>query len=150
MAPSAECVLSRVDPRLSQHLLQLRHTIAIKLSGIWLLLHQRIKHIPQRHDAALQENHVTLEPLEIAGAINALMVMADHLAEDSGAGEGAQVVLTEHLADHLNSQLHMEVHHLPLLIFERALLKQDPLENADLADDVQSQVLPNLINHSPT
>ena len=77
------------------------------------------------------------------------MVMADHIAEDSGAWEGEQVVLTEHLADHLQPQLHMDVHHLPLLIRERALLKQDPIGDADLAEVVQSQPQTNLINHSP-
>ena len=132
MAPSAGCVRSRADPRCSQHLLQLRHTIAIKPAVISLLLHHRIKHIGHRHDPALQGNRITHEPLAIAGAIKALMVVANHIAE--------------HLADHLQPQLHMGIHHLPLLIRERALLKHDQIGNADLADVVQAGETGDLIN----
>ena len=50
------------------------------------------------------------------------------------------------LANHLQPQLHMGVHHLPLLIRERALREQNPIGDADLANVVQAGETGDLID----
>ena len=97
----------------------------------------RIEHIGHSDDATLQGNLLTLPPLGIARTIEAFVVMADQVAQHLRAWLIQQGVLIQHLLDHGEAQVHVGIHHQPLLRRQRPLLEQHGIGDADLADVVQ-------------
>jgi hypothetical protein len=91
---------------------------------------QRVEHVGHREHAGRQRDDLARQPVRVAAAVPALVVMADH-----------QLGLAEELdlAQDLPAHQRMALHQRPLFRRQRLGLPQDRVRHRDLADVVQQE-----------
>jgi hypothetical protein len=90
----------------------------------------RVVGVAGEDDAAAERDLLAGEPVGVAGAVEALVLVADDARHAAHAGDGAQDALADD---------RVLAHDVPLLAGQRARLVQDPVGHPDLADVVQQR-----------
>jgi len=112
----------------------LRRLLARQRAVVRAVCRHRVPRVGETHDARLDGNVVAGEPIGIALAVPALVVVADERYRLAQAAE---------LADDVGAVGGMPLDHLVLVLRQPAGLQQDRVGDAQLADVVQGSPEPN-------